>query len=165
MPSIEITSLLPVADRDELERITFFNPEQGQVADSVVAAVHDFGVPTIVEDQGHLRFRVPAFGTVQSLYALARRGTRAELAGVVIFVRESSESILVLHLAVHEDYTAHGRFASAWVTPHLMAAVRGVALRTHGVHALRFLYPHKARLALAHAPDQPAGGLPTTEAA
>jgi hypothetical protein len=148
---VEITSLLPVVARDELERITFFNQEQYQVVHSVVEAVYRYGVPTIVEEEGYLRFRVATFGPVQSLYAVDCTEEYPQLAGVVIFVRNAEREILVLHLAVHEDYTARGRLAVAWVTPRLMAAVRGVALHTRGVRQLRFLYPHEVTLRLRHA--------------
>ena len=114
---VEITSLLPAVARDELERITFFNQEQYQVARSVVEAVYRYGVPTIVEEKGYLRFRVATFGPVQSLYAVDCTEEYPQFAGVVIFVRTAEREILVLHLAVHEDYTARGRLAVAWVTP------------------------------------------------
>lgn len=151
MRRVEITSLLPVAAREDLEHITYFNPEQARVADSLVKVVHDYGVPTIFEDNGQLRFRVKAFGPVQALFALDRTLIIDELAGVVIFVRDAADDILVLHMAVHEDYAAHGQHADAWVAPRLMAAVRAVALHTRGVRSLRFLYPHRALLDVEHA--------------
>jgi hypothetical protein len=145
---ISFTSVLPVSYRDELERIVFFNPEQARVTAPLVDAVRRYGVPSIVEDEGTLRFRVPAFGRIQSLYALDEAEPPSRLAGVVMFVRESVDTMLLLHLAVHEAYAVGGPFDQAWVTPRLLAAVRRTCLQTRGLRTLRMLYPHQAQINL-----------------
>jgi hypothetical protein len=70
--------MLPVAYRDELERIVFFNPEQSRVTTSLLDSVRRYGVPSIVEDGNLLRFRVPAFGTIQSLLPLAKASSQCD---------------------------------------------------------------------------------------
>lgn len=142
------SSVLPIAYRDELERIVFFNPEQERVTESVIDSVHRYGGPLIVEENGILRFRVPAFGQVQTLYALDRGEQPACLAGVVMYVREPRDTMLVLHLAVHEDYVANGVHGEAWVTPRLLANVRGVCQRIRGITCMRLLYPHEIHVRL-----------------
>jgi hypothetical protein len=107
--------MLPVAYRDELERIVFFNPEQGRVTASLLDSVRRYGVPSIVEDGSLLRFRVPAFGTIQSLFALDESEQPVRLAGVVMFVRETADTMRLLHVAIHEDYAGGGDRADAWV--------------------------------------------------
>jgi hypothetical protein len=146
--TIRFTSVLPVSYRDELERIVFFNPNQDRVVAPLVDAVRRYGVPSIVEDGETLRFRVPAFGLVQSLYALDEAEQPLRLAGVVMFVRESADTMLLLHLAVHEAYAIGGPFVQAWVTPRLLAAVRRTCLQTRGISNLRMLYPHQVQVRL-----------------
>ena len=140
--------MLPVSYREELERIVFFNPEQGRVTTSLLDSVRRYGVPSIVEDGSFLRFSVPGFGTIQSLYALDESAQPVQLAGVVMFVRETADTMLLLHVAVHEDYAAGGVRADAWVTPQLMAAVRSACRRTHGITTLRMLYPRESQVRL-----------------
>jgi len=70
------------------------------------------------------------------------------LAGMVVFVRETADTMLLLHVAVHEDYAGGGDRADAWVTPRLMAAVRSACRRTRGITKLRLLYPHEAQVRL-----------------
>jgi hypothetical protein len=65
-----------------------------------------------------------------------------------MFTRESVETMLLLHLAVHEKYTVGGVRAEAWVPPRLLAAVRSACLRTRGITDLHVLYPHEARVRL-----------------
>jgi hypothetical protein len=148
MARIRVSSLLPASLRDELERIVFFNPEQEAVAAPLVKSIHRYGVPTIVEEHGGLRFHVRAVGPVQTLYAFDDSTVPPRLVGVAMFTRERRVSVVVLHLAAHEDYTAKGRWAKAWVVPHLIAAIRDASLRTRGVRKLHILYPHETHLAL-----------------
>lgn len=128
----------------------FFNQEQPAVEEALIRAVRRYGVPTIIENGPHLRLRVPAFPSVQSLYSLddAGAGGSTVLAGAAIFVRESLESVLVLHLAVHEDYSARGAHAGLLLAPRLLAAVRDCFRRTRGVAELRLCYPRPARIPL-----------------
>ena len=150
MVKLKFSSILPLEYRGELERIVFFNPEQGRVVDFLVASVRRYGLPSIVEDGPYLRFSVPAFRSIQSLYALDEIATPAQLAGVAMFVRErdNPDTMLLLHLAVHEDYTADGPKAHEWLAARLMSAIRGVCLQTRGITSLRVLYPREARFVL-----------------
>jgi hypothetical protein len=153
MRKIHISSVLTDTFRDELERIVFFNREQSSVAAGVVESVHRYGVPMIIEVAGKLRFSVKAFGMLQTLYALDTTEAATQLAGVAMFTRESPMSMLLLHLAVHEDYTSQGKWAATGVVAQLIVAIRNVASRTHGIRRLRALYPHEIRFALVKCSD------------
>ncbi|HJX52731.1 MAG TPA: hypothetical protein VJ801_08200 [Polyangia bacterium] len=141
MRNIRISSILPVSYRDELERIVFFNPEQSRVATPLVAAVGRYGVPTISEETDCLRFHLRGFREIQSLFALDESEAPAVLVGAVMFVREQEDRMLLLHLAVHERYTARGDRVGAWVALRLVAAVRSACMRTKGIRSLCILYP------------------------
>ncbi len=147
---IRISSILPVSYRDELERIVFFNPEQSKVATSLVAAVGRYGVPTISEETDCLRFHLRAFREIQSLFALDESETPAVLVGAVMFVREQKDKMLLLHLAVHEKYSARGERAGAWVALRLVAAVRSACARTKGIDSLCILYPGERNIPIGH---------------
>jgi hypothetical protein len=133
MHRIRVTSVLPVAFRDELERIVFFNPEQGLVTGPLVDTVHRYGV----------------------LYALDQTAKSERLVGVAMFVREPPSTMVILHLAAHEDYTSKGRWAEAYVITRLIAAIRSAAMSTHGIETLRILYPHEIRLNLREVSRRP----------
>jgi hypothetical protein len=148
MRNIRISSLLSRSYRDEVERIVFFNPEQGLVTGTLVDLVHRYGVPAIVEDGEHLRFRASAFGVLQTLYAMDSSEQPERLVGVAMFTRTRRSTMLVLHLAVHEDYTSRGKWGSETVVAQLFNAIRNLSLRTRGVRSLRILYPHDVRFDL-----------------
>lgn len=146
---LTFSSVLPPPYRDELERILFFNPQQGRFIEPLLAAVNSYGVPTIVEEPQRLRLAVPAFRAIQTLFALESAADQTLLAGVAAYVRETDDTMLLLHLAVHQDYTADGVKADGWVAFRLMAAVRDICRRTRGIQVLRVLYPKQARYELA----------------
>ena len=147
---IKISSELPLEYRDELERIVFFNPDQARVLASLERSIRRYGVPSIEENKSLLRLSVPAVKASQSLYAFDESMTPARLAGVVMFVRDPNDSsaIVILHLAIHEDYASDGISANEWLATRLMSTVRGICLRTRGVTSLRVLYPRDTRFAL-----------------
>lgn len=146
MVKLRFSSVLPVSYRDELERIVFFNPQQSRFMTPLLAAVNRYGVPTIIEENGCLRLGVPAFESIQTLYALDDEvGATPLLAGVAMFVRESDDTMLVLHLAMHQDYTADGPKADEWVAARLMSTVRDISQRTRGINTIRLLYPREVR--------------------
>jgi len=91
---------------------------------------------------------VKAFGRIQTLYAIDENAGLDQLAGVAMFVRENRTSMVVLHLAAHEDYTANGPWADACVVTRLLSSIRHAASCTHGVETLRMVYPHKVRIDL-----------------
>jgi len=148
MRKTRISSRLGRSFRDQLEQIVFFNPEQGLVTPALIKLVRRQGVPAIVEEGERLRFRVDAFGMVQTLYAIDSTDEPERLAGVVMFTRVKRNSMVVLHLAIHEDYTSQGRWASEGVVAQLVGAVRNASLRTRGITTLRILYPRETRFDL-----------------
>ena len=96
----------------------------------------------------YLRFKVRAFGEVQSLFAFDDMEDVPRLTGVVMFTRESTQSMLLLHLAIHQNYTYRGANANSGVTAQLLNTVCKLSLRVRGVETLRMLYPHKTQLVL-----------------
>jgi hypothetical protein len=140
---VRFSSMLRASYRDHVEGIVFSNPEQARGTELLLASVKRYGVPAIVEDGPLLRFALPAFQGVQSLYALDESEEPARLAGVAMFAREAPDTIVIFHLAVDPEYLASGGKAGAWVGARLISTVRAICLRTRGVTSLRVLYPRE----------------------
>jgi hypothetical protein len=148
MRDIRLSSMLGRAFRGELERIVFFNPEQNLIIGTLVDLVRRYGVPEVVEADGGLRFRLKGLGMVQTLYAFDGTAGPERLVGVAMFTRLRRRNLVVVHLAVHEDYTSRGKWSSAAVVAQLITAIRKAGLRTRGVKSLIILYPHEIRFDL-----------------
>jgi hypothetical protein len=85
---------------------------------------------------------------VQTLYAFDGTAGPERLVGVAMFTRLRRRNLVVVHLAVHEDYTSRGTRSSEAVVAQLIKAIRKAGLRTRGVKSLLILYPHEIRFDL-----------------
>jgi hypothetical protein len=140
MENLLFSSRLAASYRGELESLLFFNPHQQVLSPHIVELVEKYGAPRIVEQGGCLRLGVGEALDVQSLYALAENGESSDLVGALIYTRSDPETLLLLHIAVKEDYAAAGQRARELVTLRLMAKLREIARQLKGVRSISVLY-------------------------
>jgi hypothetical protein len=132
--SVSITSKLSANQRAALEQVLFFNANQDRVRDGIEQSIATYGVPEIVEQDGHLRIRVGTTEGVQSLFAVSAEGAPI---GVAVFVRVAEDRFVILHLGVA---TPAGDRATASVLTKLLHEIRGAARRTRGVDRIELVY-------------------------
>jgi hypothetical protein len=138
MKPFSITSRLGAEHRTALEQLLFFNPLQGSLEHRIVETIERYGAPDVQVREGTLRVSLGGRKDVQTIYALASGDGRP--IGVAIFVRESEERFVVVHLGVATDYAAGGAHAEAHLLFHLVQAIRGAARRTRGVRWVDLFY-------------------------
>ena len=137
---IRFTSLLQTRYRDDLESLVFFNTNQSSVSPSIVDAINKYGVPQIMVDGDSLRLALGDTLAVQALYALAERGKHSELAGAIIYTRIDIETIVLLHMAVKDDYSFIGRYSREMLAMKLFNRLRAIAHQIKGVRSLKIMY-------------------------
>jgi len=137
---INFASRLPAAHRAELEALLFFHPRQSRVFPGIVESVEKYGHPRIVEEAGYLRVSVGESAEVQNLYALVRRREKAELAGALVYTRADRETLVLLHIAVKDEYSLSGRHSHQMLTMKLLAKLQEIALQIKGVRFLVVVY-------------------------
>ena len=142
--SIGITSKLPVAQRNALEQLLFFNVNQHRVRLGIQQSIETYGVPEIYEHEGGLRVRVGNIAGVQTLFAVSDSGKPL---GVAVFVRSAHERFAVLHLGV-EPRLSETPEINTRVLLKLMHEIRSAARRTRGVERIELVYKdrHAVRL-------------------
>jgi len=131
------TSELAAAQRETLESLLYFNPNQQRVREVIEHVIERYGQPRITVVHGLLRVSVEGLPDVQSIFALDEM---QRLVGAAVFTRIETEAIVLLHLAVDADYAADGERASAMLAIRLMAQVRAIAARIRGVRFMSVLY-------------------------
>jgi len=146
-------SRLSAAHHRALEELVFFNPRQRDAEAGIAEAVDRYGPPAIVDDEMGLRVVVGKRDDVQCLFALAPRGGELELAGFVVYLRISSEEIVVLHIGVAEGY-CRSRRSGLEVVSALVRTVRAAARRLRGVEHLTMLYLQGRQFRIAIGPCQ-----------
>lgn len=140
MSQIVFSSVLHSSYYDELEKLMFFNPQQGKVRNEVISAVERYGQPKIYRDGDRLRIGVGSAPMVQALFALDETKTTNKLLGVIAYMRENSENIAILHIVVREDYSAIGTHADQMLVMHLIDRVRQIAAKIKGVNTITIAY-------------------------
>ena len=151
-------SRLSPAYHRALEELVFFNPRQRDAEAAITEAVDLYGAPAIVEDETGLRVTVGKRDDAQCLFALAPTGAPAagglELAGIVMYLRISSEEIVVLHIGVADAHCRSRRSGLAVVSA-LVRTVRAAARRLRGVERLTMLYLQGRQFRIAIGPGSP----------
>ena len=140
MNNIFFSSILKRKYRDELETLMFFNPQQAKVKPAIIESIEKYGNPQICVDGDFLRLKFETFSDVQTIFAFDNQGIDANLIGVIIYVRADFENIIVLHIAVREEYSTTGHHANEMLVMRLMIKVQEIASRIKAVNSITVLY-------------------------
>jgi hypothetical protein len=136
---VQFTSIYSASCRRELENLLFLNPRQHLVRAAILEGIEQFGVPKVVVAQGKLRIRLDSGREVQTVFATVSTGLRTKLAGVMIYTRLDAETILLLHLAVAEEFATHGKHHHQMLALRFVEQLRSIAGRVNGVRRVRVI--------------------------
>ncbi len=137
---IHFSSILDREYRDDLEELMFFNPQQGKALTGINHAISEYGVPSVVEDNGRLRVSVEGLPESQSLFALDISEKKPVLAGVMVYMRTDPENLVLLHIAVHADYSRTGIYGDEMLVWRFMTQLRDIAKRIKGIRTITLKY-------------------------
>lgn len=154
MSEIAFTSALGSEHKDELERLLFFNTNQAKVTRTVTLVAERYGVPKILIADDRLRIELES-GQAQTLFAVRGTGHREAPVGVLIYTREE-DALLVLFLAVHEDYSSRGPNADQRLLMRMTNELKGIARRVRGVSSVVLFMgrPTPTRISVSHGPKR-----------
>lgn len=125
---------------EALEELLFFNKKQGFLIRDIEKSIEEYGAPGIVVDGETLRIWTDSIHDVQNLFAFDSETEDAKLIGFILYFRPASNKIVVMHIAVNEDYAFDGKFSDQALTIRLISKVREIALRIRGVEYLSIAY-------------------------
>lgn len=148
MAEIVFTSRLGPEHKDELERLLFFNGNQGKVSASVSRIAERYGVPRIQLVDERLWIALDSSVEAQSLFAVRQTRAGPEPVGVVVYTREE-DAFVVLFVAVHEHYSARGPMADRRLLLRMTTELRTIARRVKGVRSVVLFIGRAAPLRLA----------------
>lgn len=133
---LRFTSALKPEYSKDLEQLMFFNPGQQTALAAILDSVERFGTPSVYEDGGCLRVKVEKLAEVQTLFALDDE----RLAGMLVYSRVSLELLAVIHIAVGEDYSSHGRFSHKMLVMRMLELLRNNTRRIKGIDTIRVMF-------------------------
>jgi len=131
MSEIAFTSVLGGEHKQELERLLFFNGNQAKVSDAVTLVAQRYGTPRVQVVGERLRVGLDSVQP-QTLFAVRRAAAGIEPVGVMVYTRED-DALVVLFLAVHEDYASRGPKADRRLLMRMTGELRGLARRVKGI--------------------------------
>jgi hypothetical protein len=140
MGTILITSRLGKDYIGDLERVLFFNPKQQYAAHAIRSCVEDYGIPEIVTENGYLRIRLKSFSIAQTLFLIDRTDLADILAGAIVYVRDGTDELSILHVAIAEDYISRGPIITARLVWDLLRHVIESASRIRGIKNIKLVY-------------------------
>lgn len=80
--------------------------------------------------------KVEKLAEVQTLFALDDE----RLAGMLVYSRVSLELLAVIHIAVGEDYSSHGRFSHKMLVMRMLELLRNNTRRIKGIDTIRVMF-------------------------
>ncbi len=133
--AILFTSRLAPAHKPELERLLFFNENQGRVVDGVAHVAQHYGIPRIRVEGEQLRIVLASGLEPQALFVVARGELGDDPVGVMVYTRED-DRLIALFVAVHEEWSARGSRGDAMIAVKLVDELKAIARRIRGVVAV-----------------------------
>ena len=123
-----------------LEKLLFFNKKQAFFIRDIEKSIEEYGAPRIVADGETLRIKTGSINDVQNLFAFDSKAEDANLIGFILYFRPTLKKMIVLHIAVDENYTLDGKFSDQTLTIQLINKVREIALKIKGIEFLSIAY-------------------------
>ncbi len=143
MSSVYFTSVLDRSYLSSLEELLFFNTNQSRISSEALSVMERYGIPRVVVNCERLRIVCGRSLNPQALYAVDTSEKSQPLIGVVIYTREN-ETLAVLQIAVHEDYTQKATPNRRPLLLDIVEEIRGIGRRIKGVESIA-IFPGTAK--------------------
>jgi hypothetical protein len=143
LDTLQITSRLDTRYHQNLEELLFFHPRQDRFKTAIMQSVSRYGMPEICTNFGLLRISLGGEMLAQSLYALTQ-GEQAQvlLRGAVIYIRDTSSSLAVLHMTIAEECDGLNNrcIPAAGIMWRMLGEIRDSAARIRGIETIKIIY-------------------------
>ena len=137
---IHFSSVIKMDYYDILERLLFFNKQQDRHRNTIIEFIEKYGEPNIINNGGKLSIKVGE--NVETHCIFASNGPK--LVGVLIYTQDLPENILVLHIAVDEDYSIRGKYSKKNLVIKIVEELKKIALLNSSIKTITICYGKKA---------------------
>jgi hypothetical protein len=129
--------------REELDRLFYFNGNQKKWEAVVEQSIIDYAYPVLMEKNGKVAIGYEDKGIGQSLHILDSDRPDASLIGVVIYTRESVDTITIIHLVLHEQCSEILKKSGVNIGLMVIRSLIPRFKKLKGVNKLRFYYTNR----------------------
>lgn len=138
---------LPESMRFQLEALLFFNAGQHHLRREIEATIERYGVPEILRTPQGLTVELKGSPDAQALFAIQHSDGKQRPVGFILYVRDHTERLTVLHVGVAPDHVSGAIYGSQRVLSRLLNQIRFKARNT-GVRSVSIAY-HGTQVRLA----------------
>jgi hypothetical protein len=140
--NIILKSKIKTKFRNNLKNLIFFNTQQSKVTSGIIASIEKYGSPVILENNNFLTVGIDKLEGVQSIFAVEYSDGREILAGVLLFYRASLKEIVLLHIAIAEEYTLSATKGKSYLASEMIMHLKNIGRSLKGVEYITIYY-HK----------------------
>ena len=140
MSRYAIVGDIPEGMKSQLEELLFFHPHQGRMRLNILDSVRRYGSPRIMSRAGRLHVAVGDMDPVPALFAVSTGIVPDKLLGVLLFTRQGTDTLEVMHVVVHPEYTTSGEHDSHGIFMALIDQMRRIAHGIKGINHVRVFY-------------------------
>jgi hypothetical protein len=132
-------SSLPDRYLHDLEQLVFFNERQRDVRSRIMELLEQYGVPQMVLEQHNLSVGLAQRPDAQTMFLLSDESDEAELLGFALYLRDTPDTLTVIHVAVLDGITTEDG-TDPLLAIRLLHHLRILARRIRGIRWIRVLY-------------------------
>ncbi|MGA7721201.1 MAG: hypothetical protein WCA84_08480 [Ignavibacteriaceae bacterium] len=140
MREIFYKSKLNVKYKSDIERIFFFNTHQERYKKKIEEAIELYGIPQISSDNNDIIFTFDKIRSFQTLYAFDDDSDNAVLLGVIIFFRDFSSNMKIIHIAIDENCSFSGEFTEESIAGRLVDEVKKISSTIRNIKTISLPY-------------------------
>ncbi len=128
-------STLDLDKMGELEKILYFNNNQGKCSVNIIKTIELYGIPRIIEKNNSLLI---AFEETDCQNLFVTKND--ELIGVLIFYRNKPDNIDLIHIAVDEKYSSMGEYVDNFLFLKMIQKLKNIARMIKGIKTITIKY-------------------------
>ncbi len=140
---MKIKSYIDNQQKEQLEKLLFFNKFQKRYLNEIDVSIKRFGVPHIIDTQKGLYVNIENLKDAQTLFVIDE--SDETLIGVMIFFREKISTLTLLHIAINEEFIST-KNKNETIVIKLVSELVKIAKSIKGVEFLKVLYSSQFKL-------------------
>ena len=136
-------SKIHISYKEELDRLFFFNGNQARYTDIVEQSIRDYDTPVLKEYHNNVAivFDNPKMG--QTLHIMDSNGKDAELLGVILYTRESHNTITIVHFVLHEQCNIIFKKSRINIALVVLEQLFSIFKKLKGVNQVKIYYTNR----------------------
>jgi hypothetical protein len=134
---------LPIKYKEDLHRLFYFNANQKKYTPKIISAIEHYGNPLETISNNKVSLLLDSSVNGQNLFMLDDESENAVLLGGLIYFRKNDTTIIIAHMAMHEEAALVFKKKSINLTEIFIHKLINTVTRLRGVKEIVLPYSNK----------------------